>query len=191
MGRSSPHANCLPCFARAQSLHSINCRARINVVNAKNPLTRRRRVPGRDLHANVKPHRTQFGMRKNTASSRRHALRLAVSASPLQSERVSPIVHEERQSYGPTPATLERFHSCLAGSTNEATGGKERRESHLLTVQDVADLLQVPVSWVYEHTRPQCANPLPCMKVGKYLRFLSTDITAYLERRRPIHRVSR
>ena len=139
----------------------------------------------------MKPHQTQVGVRKNTASSRRHALRLAASASPLQSERVSPRVHEDTQSSGPTPATRETFNLYLAESTNEATGGKERGQSHLLAVRDVADLLQVPVSWVYEHARPQCANPLPSMKVGKYLRFLSTDITAYLERRRSIHRVSR
>ncbi len=139
----------------------------------------------------MKPHQTQFGARKNTASSRRHALRLAASVSPLQSERVSPVLREDQRSSGPTPATLETFNLYLAESTYEATGGKERGEGHLLAVQDVADLLQVPVSWVYEHTRPQCTSPLPCMKVGKYLRFLSTDITSYLEQARPIHRVSR
>ena len=63
---------------------------------------------------------------------------------------------------------------------NPATGGEEKEESQLLTVHDVAELLQVPVSWVYEHTRRQCPNPLPYLKLGKYLRFHSADIANYL-----------
>lgn len=50
----------------------------------------------------------------------------------------------------------------------------------LLTVHDVADILKVPVSWVYEHTRPECRNPLPHIKLGKYLRFLAADVLDYL-----------
>lgn len=51
----------------------------------------------------------------------------------------------------------------------------------LLTVHEVATLLKVPVSWVYEHTRRGCEDPLPAVKVGKYLRFLRSDICEYLE----------
>lgn len=54
----------------------------------------------------------------------------------------------------------------------------------ILTVLDVADILKVPVSWVYDHTRPRCCNPLPCFKIGKYLRFYAADIYAYVERMR-------
>ena len=50
----------------------------------------------------------------------------------------------------------------------------------LLTVHEVAELLRVPVSWVYEHTRPRCGDQLPHVKIGKYLRFFSADIFAYL-----------
>ena len=53
-------------------------------------------------------------------------------------------------------------------------------EAVLLTVREVAKLLQVPVSWVYEHTRPECRDPLPHVKVGKYLRFFAADILGYL-----------
>src|SRR5205807_7928275 len=72
-----------------------------------------------------------------------------------------------------------------------AAGERRRHDKQLLSVREVSKLLQVPVSWVYEHARPQCANPLPCMKVGKYLRFLSADIAKYLEGTRPTHHVSR
>ena len=51
----------------------------------------------------------------------------------------------------------------------------------LLTVHEVAALLKVPVSWVYEHTRQGCDDPLPAVKVGKYLRFFRRDIYDHLE----------
>jgi excisionase family DNA binding protein len=53
-------------------------------------------------------------------------------------------------------------------------------QSTLLTVQEVAAILKVPVSWVYEHTRGNCREKLPHVKVGKYLRFFDTDISSYL-----------
>jgi predicted DNA-binding transcriptional regulator AlpA len=64
-------------------------------------------------------------------------------------------------------------------------------DSHLLSVPEVARLLQVPVSWVYEHTRPQCATPLPHVRLGKYLRFLPADIKDYLEDARSVRDFSR
>ncbi len=51
----------------------------------------------------------------------------------------------------------------------------------LLTVKEVAEILKVPVSWVYEHTRGNCSERLPHIKVGKYLRFFDADILRYLE----------
>lgn len=51
----------------------------------------------------------------------------------------------------------------------------------LLTVHEVAEILKVPVSWVYEHTRRECCDPLPYVKLGKYLRFSTADISNYLE----------
>jgi len=70
------------------------------------------------------------------------------------------------------------------GSQSFAGGGtpQESREAEtLLTVQEVAALLKVPVSWVYEHTRQGCDGPLPAIKVGKYLRFFRKDILDHLE----------
>jgi excisionase family DNA binding protein len=52
---------------------------------------------------------------------------------------------------------------------------------NLLTVRDVARMLRVPISWVYDHTRPGCRDPLPYLKLGKYVRFQATEIQAYLE----------
>jgi len=139
----------------------------------------------------MKTHPTQFGIRENTASSRQHASRLAVHPPEFDQHRLS------RKSAGNVPSPPDATSADETGAprlvdhTNGAAGDERGDEKQLLTVREVANLLQVPVSWVYEHTRPQCANPLPYMKVGKYLRFLSADIANYLEGTRPTHRVSR
>jgi len=31
--------------------------------------------------------------------------------------------------------------------------------------------LKVPDSWVYEKTRGRCRNPIPCLRLGRYVRF--------------------
>ena len=51
----------------------------------------------------------------------------------------------------------------------------------LLTVQEVAALLKVPVSWVYEHARARGKKQLPHLKLGKYLRFRTQDILEWLD----------
>lgn len=52
---------------------------------------------------------------------------------------------------------------------NPVTGQAPR----ILTVQQVADLLQIPKSSIYEKTRnrPNTTPALPCRRLGKYLRF--------------------
>ena len=52
----------------------------------------------------------------------------------------------------------------------------------ILTVAQVAELLQIPVSSVYEKTRqrPGVVPPLPCRRVGKYLRFFESEILGWL-----------
>ena len=52
----------------------------------------------------------------------------------------------------------------------------------ILTVKEVAAILKVPVSWIYDHTRSTSLDPIPCFKVGKYLRFLPGDIREYVQR---------
>ena len=54
-------------------------------------------------------------------------------------------------------------------------------QSTLLTVHEVAAILKVPVSWVYEHTRGNSHEKLPHVKIGKYLRFFDTEIANYLQ----------
>jgi excisionase family DNA binding protein len=51
----------------------------------------------------------------------------------------------------------------------------------ILTVEEVAEVLKLPVSWVYEHTRTSSANRIPAFKLGKYWRFRESDVLAWLE----------
>jgi len=54
----------------------------------------------------------------------------------------------------------------------------------LLTAHEVAELLNVPVSWVYERTRRRGAGRLPHFKLGKYLRFEEQAVREFLDRQR-------
>jgi predicted DNA-binding transcriptional regulator AlpA len=54
----------------------------------------------------------------------------------------------------------------------------------LLDVHDAARMLNVTPSWVYEHTRPDCQDALPAIKLGKYVRFDRRDLLEYIERKR-------
>ncbi len=59
-------------------------------------------------------------------------------------------------------------------------------DDDLLTPGEVAQLLKVPISWVYERTRRRGIDRLPHFKLGKYLRFSEREIVAWLERIRGI-----
>jgi excisionase family DNA binding protein len=59
----------------------------------------------------------------------------------------------------------------------------------LLTVEEVATLLKVSRSWVYEHTRSRGAartERLPYIKIGKYKRFDPRSVRDFLQRRSKI-----
>jgi excisionase family DNA binding protein len=56
----------------------------------------------------------------------------------------------------------------------------------LLTVEDVAALLKVSKSWVYEHTRARGtprSDRLPHIKIGKYIRFDGRALRAFLDKK--------
>jgi excisionase family DNA binding protein len=75
-----------------------------------------------------------------------------------------------------------RFPSNAARTA--ATGGEQKHDDHLLTVREVASMLQVPVSWVYERTRRRGPEQLPHIKLGKYLRFEESIIREFIEEQR-------
>ena len=48
----------------------------------------------------------------------------------------------------------------------------------LLTADEVAELLAVPVSWVRESTR---SGAMPCVRLGRYVRFELAEVEAWLD----------
>jgi len=116
----------------------------------------------------------QLGARENTASPRQHASRREINAS-------SP--YSGRDVVDSTTGFSYRVH---AASTRAATGG---REGSLLTIQQVAEILHVPVSWVYGRTRKRSTERLPGIRLGKYWRFREDETHAWVENQRGGHRV--
>ena len=107
---------------------------------------------------------TQFDMRENTASSRRHASRSAMSAAPEPIGEAESAENEDSV-IDSRMANLKVFDLSLTEST-VATGKKKSAEDQLLTVDEVAARLSVSRNWVYNH-----ADAIGGYRLGKYLRF--------------------
>ena len=54
----------------------------------------------------------------------------------------------------------------------------------LLTVEDVAALLKVKTSWVYDRIDPKHAGRLPHIRLGRYIRFERAAVLDFLQRQR-------
>ena len=53
--------------------------------------------------------------------------------------------------------------------------------SEILTPEEVATLLRVKPSWVYEKSRTRSRNPLPVHRIGRYLRFRRSEVLAWFD----------
>jgi len=52
----------------------------------------------------------------------------------------------------------------------------------LVAVEEMARILGVPVSWLYQRTR---LNAIPCVRIGKYVRFKPEEVLASFQSQRP------
>lgn len=81
---------------------------------------------------------------------------------------------------------IAEFHSQTpSGGLGQRANGHDDDLHELLTVEDVAALLKVSKSWVYEHTRSRSiprSERLPYVKVGKYVRFEPRALRAFIEK---------
>ena len=132
----------------------------------------------------MKVRNVQFGERKNPDSSRVHGLRLAVRSLPVESIRKSESANEAELAPPLIPYDPGRSEVPHDGIQNEATGKKETGIHRLLTVEEVAVLLHVPVSWVYGRTRKRSLERLPGYRLGKYWRFREDEVIAWIESQR-------
>ena len=97
-----------------------------------------------------------------------------VRAQPRENEgaaRTSVVHRYTERSFRTTPimnraTEVLHLHSD-AETSRDAVHGSAGEE--LLTVRDAARLLNVTVSWVYEHTRDDAEDRLPFVKLGKYV----------------------
>ena len=55
--------------------------------------------------------------------------------------------------------------------------------SDILTVEELAKSLKVPLSWVYEAQRSPNKPRIPTIKIGRYLRFDWKEVSAWLRAR--------
>jgi len=53
-----------------------------------------------------------------------------------------------------------------------------------LTPKELAEKLQVPLSWVYKQTRERGQDAMPFLKVGKYCRFELDKVLAWCRERK-------
>ena len=55
------------------------------------------------------------------------------------------------------------------------------QENNFLTIEEMADTLKVPKSWVYSRTRETGPGSIPRVKVGKYLRFRLDEVIQWMK----------
>jgi excisionase family DNA binding protein len=48
-----------------------------------------------------------------------------------------------------------------------------------ITPEDVAQLLGVSLGWIYAKSRRRQRDPLPCLRIGRYLRFERDTVIAW------------
>lgn len=126
---------------------------------------------------------TQFGARKNPAPhSRQHGLCLAADTNSENAlPKVSPRGPEQveinsRMKELQSPSHAAPLHAATVGSTG--------CEFRFLTVSQVAQLLQVPITWIYARTRQRTLNRLPGYRLGKYWRFRQEEVLTWVESQR-------
>ena len=67
--------------------------------------------------------------------------------------------------------------------TDSARDGRRHRlDNRLLTPAEAAGLLAVKTSWIYEAVR---THRLPCLRLGKHIRFTQDMLERWLEERGP------
>lgn len=120
------------------------------------------------VHKNPAPHARQHGLCLAVDSNVAHAL---ISEEPQSQENLA-TPYRAGELHAPTHAAP--IHAATAGTCTDA--------SHLLTVSEVAQLLQVPVSWVYARTRYRTKARLPGYRLGKYWRFDRAEVLAWVAR---------
>ncbi len=72
-------------------------------------------------------------------------------------------------------AALESWFRGLIREELQANHGQNGHGKELLTPEDLAERLKVPLSWVYEQSRQ---GNIPTHRIGRYIRFDFLEVLA-------------
>jgi len=53
-----------------------------------------------------------------------------------------------------------------------------------LSISELTEILSLPRSFVYEHTRKGSPDPIPAFRFGKHLRFKKDEVDKWIEKHR-------
>jgi predicted DNA-binding transcriptional regulator AlpA len=69
-------------------------------------------------------------------------------------------------------------------AASRGSTGQTLDPADLLTPKELAERLKVSVSWIFEQTRERAKvrnkNPLPCIRLGKYIRFSWVQVCEWM-----------
>lgn len=124
--------------------------------------------------------------RENPASTRLHDSRTC------ENQNENAICNPDLVTEPPQFSDMDGFRAGTPHAAKEHAATEERNPAgmHLLTVRDVAELLRVPVSWVYGRLRARSLHPLPAYRLGKYWRFEEKEILAWVKHQHEGHHVA-
>ena len=165
----------------------------------------------------MKSRPTQFGVRENTASSRQHASRLAVSSSSSQPASAAELFGEEATASPSGMGNVEDFDLPLTGA-KRATVGKEGDPNHspklarskalndtvmspsywssrigkvsfepLLDVTEAAQLLRIHPKTLRTKAR---RGEIPGIQIGRVWRFRASALDRWVEKVASLHQMS-
>ena len=86
---------------------------------------------------------------------------------------IKEVYEQERKSKTPSPSAIK---------LTAETPAKDDRK--LLTANELAKFLKVPVSWIYQRTRLG-SDAIPHIKLGKYLRFDAEKVLTFFKSNTP------
>jgi len=130
----------------------------------------------------MRPRPTQFGMRENTVSPRQHASRFTAAIRSNVALLAEGDLQTQQTSHRNARLVKVSDSPVQAPPPDADIGRDAIEERNLLKVHEVAELLQVPVSWVYGRMRKRSLERLPGYRLGKYWRFRKGEILAWVER---------
>ena len=77
--------------------------------------------------------------------------------------------------------TIEQLKALIQEGVEKAVG-RNGHGKELLTPEEVADRLKVPLSWVYEQSRQ---GNIPTHRLGRYIRFDLNEVLACTKKDHP------